>query len=65
MIGILLTTFIIAGIFSKNTKLNEQKELYNLIGLDFESLIGTLSYNYLYLLKREERFWFWCKYQDK
>lgn len=56
MIGILLTTFIIAGLFSRNTKLNEQKELYNLIGSDFNDLMNTLCNNYLYLLKREEKF---------
>ncbi|MEB4859752.1 hypothetical protein [Priestia megaterium] len=54
MIGIILTTFIIAGLFSKNNQLNEQNKLYTLIGADFENLMDTLSRNYLYLLHREE-----------
>lgn len=52
MIGIILTTFIIAGLFSRNTKRSQEGNLYRILGRDFEGLIKLLSRNFLYLLRR-------------
>lgn len=56
MIGIIFTSFIIAGLFTRHQKKIEEKRLYGILGRDFERLINVLSRNYLYLLKRDEHF---------
>jgi hypothetical protein len=56
MIGIIFTSFIIAGLITRHQKKIEEKRLYGILGRDFERLINVLSRNYLYLLKRDEHF---------
>lgn len=56
MIGIILTTFIIAGLFSRNNKIAEEKRLYKIIGFEFEKLIIVLCRNYLYILRRDIKY---------
>ncbi|ENQ3081142.1 hypothetical protein [Bacillus multifaciens] len=54
MIGIIFTSFIIAGLFARNNKKAEEKRIYGILGKDFEKLINLLSRNYLYLLKKDD-----------
>ncbi|MDF1964704.1 hypothetical protein P2R64_32395 [Priestia megaterium] len=56
MIGIIFTSFIIAGLFARHQKKSEERKLHNIIGYDFRKLINVLSRNFLYLLKRDEEF---------
>ncbi|PQZ53133.1 hypothetical protein CQZ94_22340 [Bacillus sp. MYb209] len=54
MIGIIFTSFIIAGLFSRNNKRAEEKRIYGILGKDYQKLINILNRNYLYLLKKDE-----------
>ncbi|WP_243550524.1 hypothetical protein [Priestia megaterium] len=52
MIGIILTTFIIAGLISQGNKRAEEKRIYGILGLEFERLVNVLCRNYLYLVRK-------------
>ncbi|MGD6996475.1 hypothetical protein ACQCWD_07590 [Bacillus thuringiensis] len=54
MIGIIFTSFIIAGLFARNNKRAEEKRIYGILGKDFKKLINLLCRNYLYLLKKDD-----------
>ncbi|HDR7316722.1 hypothetical protein [Bacillus toyonensis] len=54
MIGIIFTSFIIAGLFARNNKRAEEKRIYGILGRDYQRLINILNRNYLYLLKKDE-----------
>ncbi|PED28185.1 hypothetical protein CON34_02590 [Bacillus thuringiensis] len=56
MIGIIFTSFIIAGLFAQNNKKTEEKRIYGILGKDLEKLINLLSRNYLYLLKKDDNY---------
>ncbi|MCR6778401.1 hypothetical protein [Bacillus thuringiensis] len=56
MIGIVFTSFIIAGLFARNNKKAEEARIKGILGWDFQRLIYTLSRNYLYLLNNDENY---------
>jgi len=56
MIGIIFTSFIIAGLFARQQKKSDEKKLYDILGHDYKILIDMLSRNILYLLKRDEEY---------
>lgn len=56
MIGIIFTSFIIAGLFARNNKKAEEARIYGVLGVDFRRVMSTLSRNYLYLLTNNEKY---------
>ena len=56
MIGIILTSFVIAGLFARHQKKSDERKLHDILGYDFKRLINVLSRNFLYLLKRDENY---------
>ncbi len=54
MIGILFTTFIIAGLFSFYNSKRETKMLYSMLGKDYEQKTKKMVRNFLYILSRNE-----------
>ncbi|WP_140321971.1 hypothetical protein [Oceanobacillus rekensis] len=55
-IGVVVSTFIIAGLFNYFQKKRELKMMYSVLGSKFENLIDLLGRNLLYLVKRDEKF---------
>jgi len=56
MIGIVFTSFILAGLFARNNKKAEEARIKGILGRDFHILIYTLSRNFLYLLNNNENY---------
>jgi hypothetical protein len=55
IIGIVFTSFIIAGLFARHQRKSEDKRLYDIMGIDYDSLVHKLICNFLYFLTRDEK----------
>ncbi|MDM5196646.1 hypothetical protein QUF79_00900 [Fictibacillus enclensis] len=59
VIGIILTSFVITGLYANHQKKKELKSMYSIFGVKFDRLIDITSRNILYLIYKNEGYLTW------